>query len=525
MANQHDSSSQNNSKVMGMLWAAAFILAMGLLFARAVYPELVWLTAVVGVALIGVLGLLIQKNAQALKGRSAAFGLNSAVTVMLVLGIVGVVNFLGYRYPQKLDLTQNKSHTLSDQTVKLVKGLQKPVKAVLFAKMQGKEQFRPLLENYKQLNPDKVELEYVDPDKEPTRAKQVGIKKYGTLQLVAGTHENKIEDPTEEKLTNALIKVTKDKSPTLCAVTGHGEKSMSSTEADGYDTVKKSLQSQSYEVKDISLITDVKDGKIPASCDAIAILGPQKSFFPNEVKALREYLADGGRAIFALDINIKGGEMAPELMPVLNEWNIKATQAMIVDPFSKMLGVDAAVPILATFNKEQPITKDFQIQCGFPFTRPIEDAGNAASGIKPVWLAQTTPKSFAVTDMKMLATGQVEMHEGKDRMGPLSAAMAVDGKLKDSKASRNTRLVVFGSSHFATNNYQRFGGNLDLFLNSVSWAMEDESMISIRAKEDAPGKVELSQKQGTVIFLLTVIVIPVLIAVGGIVIWVLRRRL
>ena len=55
--------------------------------------------------------------------------------------------------------------------------------------------------------------------------------------------------------------------------------------------------------------------------------------------------------------------------------------------------------------------------------------------------------------------------------------------------------------------------------------MEDESLISIRAKEEGPGKVELSQKSGAFIFLLTVIVVPLLIAVAGLVIWIFRRRL
>jgi hypothetical protein len=55
--------------------------------------------------------------------------------------------------------------------------------------------------------------------------------------------------------------------------------------------------------------------------------------------------------------------------------------------------------------------------------------------------------------------------------------------------------------------------------------MEDESLIAIRAKEEGPGKVELSQKSGTFIFLLTVILIPLAVAVSGLVIWIVRRRL
>jgi ABC-type uncharacterized transport system involved in gliding motility auxiliary subunit len=133
-----------------------------------------------------------EKN---LKKRATLYGLNSFITVLLVLGILGVLNFLGSRYPLKWDLTKNKVHTLSDQTVKLVKGMKQSVKTTLFSKLQQKEQLRPLLENYKALNPQ-FEIEYIDPDREPARAKQAGIKKYGTLKLTVGTRENQVEDAT-----------------------------------------------------------------------------------------------------------------------------------------------------------------------------------------------------------------------------------------------------------------------------------------------------------------------------------------
>ena len=97
-------------------------------------------------------------------------------------------------------------------------------------------------------------------------------------------------------------------------------------------------------------------------------------------------------------------------------------------------------------------------------------------------------------DLKDLAKGEIQFKEGHDRPGPLNAALVVDGKKNDSSATRNTRIVAFGSSQFATNHFARFAGNLDFFINSVSWLMEDESLISIRDKEEGPGKVELSPK-------------------------------
>ncbi len=512
----------NQSKnVAAWLWTGTGFLAICLLFCRLIYPELIWLTVILSILLLGTLSGLVIQNQKALKSRTAAYGLNSIVTVFLVIGIIGVINFLGSRYPMKHDFTQNKTHTLSDQSVKLVKSLKSPLKATFYAKVQQKEQFRSLFDNYKSVSP-KFEIEYVDPDCEPSRAKLAGVKKYGTLVLSYGTRENKVEDVSEEKVTNAMIKILKDKSSTLCAVTGHGEKNFDSQEAEGYQNVKKALMDQSYLVNNLSIIQETK---VPDSCDAIAIIGPTKPLLEPEAKAVREYLDNGGRAVLALDINLKGPDYSPELVSILSAWYVKPELAFVVDPLSKMFGVDASVSIIPSFNHDQPITKDFQTNCVFPFVRPLDTLPNPPPGLNVQWLAQTTPKSWAVTDFGQLAKGEIRFHEGKDKQGPLNAAVAVDGKQKDSKATRNTRLVVFGTSFFATNNLGRNAGNQDFFLNSVSWTLEDDSLISIRAKEEAPGKIELSQKAASAVGLLTIFIIPLLIAIAGVVIWVYRRKL
>src|SRR5581483_11058955 len=109
--------------------------------------------------------------------------------------------------------------------------------------------------------------------------------------------------------------------------------------------------------------------------------------------------------------------------------------------------------------------------------------------------------------------------------GPLNAAAFADGKLAGSKATKNTRLAVFGTSFFATNNFSRFGGNMDLFVNAVSWLLEDESFISIHAKEEGPGKLDITKAQLTGIFVLCVVLLPLVTFFTGITIWFLRRRL
>ena len=453
--------------------------------------------------------------------RTVAYGSHSALTTLILISTLGVINFLGHRNPGSMDLTKEKLHTLSEQTRKVAQELQAPVKFIYFSKVEQTGENRLFLENYRRLNPTKIEIEIVDPNKEPMRVKQAGIRSYGTLQIVIGNRDAQVTEISEEKVTNALIKLGKTSSQQLCVLTGHGEKSFTATDAEGFDTVQKGLTNQAYEVREISLVTE---GKVPETCNAIAIWGPQKAFFPQEVSLIRDYLANGGRALVAIGADIQGAEPAADLLPILSSWHVSPSRAMMVDPFSRVLNLDPSVVILPTFSRENSITKNFDMNAALPFARPIEILPGAPAGLNVQWIAQSTPKAWAETNFQALASGQVQQNDS-EKVGPLNAIVAVEGRQKDSKAPKNTRMVIFGSSLFANNNFSRLVGNADLFLNAASWVMEDESLISIRPKDATIGKIELSQNQGTMIFLLTVVAMPLLIASGGIAFWTYRKRL
>ena len=455
------------------------------------------------------------------KKRTLSFGLNSVFVTVVVISILGLINFLGHQYPKKLDLTKNKIHTLSDQTDKVMKGLKEPLTATFYGDFGSREKYRPLFDNYKKLS-GQFKLEWVDPNKEPTRAKAAGIKKMDTLVLTYQTKTSKLEDLSEEKLTNELIKLTKDTKSTVCAVTGHGEPSFTDATAQGFAAAKKGIEDQSYGFKELTL---PQETSIPSDCSILVMMGPSKALFPAEIKMLSDYLANGGRLVLGVEASLNSNEQIKELKALIQDYGVTFKSGIIIDPVSKMLGVDASVPILAQFNKETALGKDFSGQCYFPFARPLELVNPAPEGLKTNWVSKSTPKSWGETDLAGLGKGTARFDPGVDAQGPLTAVAMVNGKKKDSKATRETRLVVFGSGQFANNQYSRFGGNLDLFLNSVSWALEDESMISIRSKEDENGAIELSQTQGILIFWLSVVIIPLVIAVLGIVIWVRRKKL
>ncbi|NDD91467.1 hypothetical protein EBZ37_05220, partial [bacterium] len=242
--------------------------------------------------------------------RLVAFGTHSLMTTLLVISILGVINFLGYKNPKKFDLTKDKLHTLSEQTRKVVSELKTPVKFNYFDKLDRAERNRMVLDNYRLLNPSKIQVEIIDPNREPFRAKQAEIKSMGTLQLLSGNRDNRVTEITEEKITNALIKLSKENSPELCVITGHGEKSFSATDSEGFDLVRKGLVSQAYQVRDLNLLTE---GKIPTTCSALAIWGGSTAWFPQELAFLKKYLDEGGRALVAIDVDLRGNDPLAEL--------------------------------------------------------------------------------------------------------------------------------------------------------------------------------------------------------------------
>src|SRR5690349_16376767 len=125
------------------LGTAAAVLVLATILARMFLSDYLWLTITLLVFLVIDIAAFILKT----WSRTTAYGLNSFISSALVIAIVGLLNYFGSVFVYKHDMTKGGLHTLSDQTVKVVKGLNQDVQAVLFGKYQQKEENRPLLEN------------------------------------------------------------------------------------------------------------------------------------------------------------------------------------------------------------------------------------------------------------------------------------------------------------------------------------------------------------------------------------------
>ena len=88
-----------------------------------------------------------------------------------VIALLVIVNFVASKKYVRLDLTADKRFTLTDATVNLVTKLDDVVEFKVYltgdnlpAKfVEFKEQVRSRLEEFRNLNPDNIEYEFIDP--------------------------------------------------------------------------------------------------------------------------------------------------------------------------------------------------------------------------------------------------------------------------------------------------------------------------------------------------------------------------
>src|SRR5687768_2922684 len=99
-----------------------------------------------------------------IQARQTRFTAYVTVYILIVIGALGLANWLANRHNKSVDTTSNKRFSLSDQTEKVVKGLKEDVKITYWDRTDGFQRAKDLLDRYDNISP-KLTVNYVDPAK------------------------------------------------------------------------------------------------------------------------------------------------------------------------------------------------------------------------------------------------------------------------------------------------------------------------------------------------------------------------
>ncbi len=478
----------------------------------------------------------------ALQSRQLKSGSYAGVYVLVFVAILGAVNWLANQYNQTYDSTEQKLYSLSDQTIKILGDLDGDVNMFYFDRKLNFPAAQDMLLRYDNASA-KVNVEYVDPDEDPLKTEAMNVRSYGTLVLDIGGNRKEVSSTTEQEITNAIITALKGQEKTACLVTGHGESASDDTNRDGFSNGRTAIEDANYDYQDVTLVS----GSVPPSCTVLIVAGPSTGYFEPEVAALKNHVESGGRVLFLLnpslpDANGKRQPSSPELAELLSGWGVKVNDDIVIDqsPIGQMFGGGPLTPMVADYESHPIVSVMGNVATLFPASRSVEKADDAPTGWDIEELLKTSRSSFSTTSFDTDSEGVLVRNELAETEGPVNLGVAATFDVPDAPADPGEgeepaveigaddeepegRIVVMGSSRFASNYGLGRGGNQDLFLNMLNWLTSDEELISIRPKDPESTPIDLTESQMQSVFLFSLLLLPLIIIVSGIWSWWGRR--
>ncbi len=476
----------------------------------------------VGVALlVGYFVLNFRAFHAVFRTRSSRYGANMAVMIVLFTSIVVIIQALSARHGLRFDLTRNKRFSLAEQTINVTGTLQRDLELYGFYKQSDpdRERAKDLFAELSHVS-SRIRFEFIDPDRDPAKTEAMGVTSYGTIVVRYGEKRQELTDLSEEALTNALLKVTRDAPKTIYFVVGHGEKDLTNEEPNGYAVLKKAVENENYGVKTVSLFDEPA---VPDDCQLLVVAGPTTDYFESEMTKINEYLTKGRNALFLLDPRLA----LANIERFLGSYRVVLGNDVVIDPYSRLFGTEYTVPVVTQY-VQHAITRDMDVATFYRMARSVRIAGDELDGVTVQYLAQTGKSAWGETDLEGVTAGQA-VRGDDDLSGPISIALVATKKTPQPEptamGSEESQIVVFGDSDFADNSAFRVSGNADLFLNVINFLAEEEDLIAIRPKQGLGDRMFLTASEGRFIFLVSVVLIPASVIGFGISVFVKRRKI
>ena len=508
--------------LLALLTFVGFLLVRGLTTAGLVTvdPDIVrngillsGLSIILGLAITAILDP--EGTRRFLVGRQVQYGSNSVITFLAFVGILIFVNVLAYQNQKTWDLTEDKSNTLSPETIEILGSLPQPVIArAYYTTRYPSDETRKLLDRFVQNSNQKFSYEFIDPELNPISAQTDGVERDGTIILFMSEQKEPVTFASEQELDAALLRLMNPETRVVYFLTGHGEHSIDQTSETSLTQAANSLRKKNYTVNPLNL---QGVGNVPEDAKVVVVAGPQVPLAESEVQALQAWLDNGGSLIVMYEPHplTRFGDTPDPLADLLTKWGITLNNDFVIDP--NVNPASFAISDSAAYARH-PITERLMgLNSVYPTARSITARSETGSAtLTP--LVVTGFNAWGETDFASIDQNQVNFVEGQDNPGPLTLAVAAEN------STTKGRLVVFGDSEFAADAlYSR--GNGDILINAIDWAAEQEDIINLTPKTATPRTFNAPGTLGFIgIILTSLCFIPLLVIGGGVWAWFSRRR-
>jgi ABC-type uncharacterized transport system involved in gliding motility auxiliary subunit len=443
---------------------------------------------------------------------------------------IGVSHYLASHSNVRWDVTQDKQHTLSNNTIEYVSTLTNELQLTAFHVGMPPKYLLDLFKEYERVSAGIIKTEIIDPIEQIAYAAKFGNAiNADERKVIVQSGDNRkdvdfsLSALSEDKLTNAIASVSRVPR-TVYFLTGHGEYSSSNQEYAGLSKFKQLLADNNITSKTLMLgITQ----SIPENCDVLIIAGPKNALTSNEETLISDYLTKGGDALFLIEhtlvttpdkpLSKENLKKNPSLNTILNQWGLDVQSDIVVD-LTNHVGDDIGSPATKNYGHHKALTE------GLDYTfyvrpRSLRVLPQRRASIKHAVIVSTasTENSWAETNRAL----DIQFDPNTDTIGPVPFAYVVieeKSAVLPSQKSSDTRLIVFTDADFLSNVYVNQYSNARMGLNLINWLAEIDYKTFVSAKEIKIERLNLTSKQTRQVIVI-LILLPFLLVIVGLVVW------
>ncbi len=475
--------------------------------------------------------------------------INLVLQAVLFLSLFAGLNYIALNHAWRFDLTENRRYSLSAETRAYLADLERDVRIYVTIAADGTDEeleqarrdLTALLREYtyhtRNSTKGRITVRTLDIYQSRREAEALGLEQPNQVVLVSDRHRRTLplgEFYTtrdlqregfrgEATLTSALLDVTSAEKKKIYFLSGHGE--MRPDDVDrrrGLSGLRDELRQRNYEVAGLDLSLS---RKIPDDAALVIVASPQGPLKPFEELILRDYLTTrAGRLIVLLDPGVAHG-----LENLTFDWGVIVYDNVIMDlnPQSVTETNDLRLWRFArdpdSGITDNLINNDMSLIVG-PARVVSDDLGRSLDdGLRVKRLVATSEDAWGETSYRLRNFAYTP---GQDLKGELGV-MVISERLKPANlrfSVQGGRLAVFGTADLVSNDRIISVGNLNLFLATVTWAINEDAHLSLPVRPIERFQLALSAEELVRLRLGLLLGVPGFVALLGLVVYWTRRN-
>ena len=447
------------------------------------------------------------------------------IFLLLFISSIGMLAWISNHYSYQFDLTANKRHSLSDNSIELLNTLDKAVTIHAYTNDDvTKQAIQEIITRYQRVKSD-FNLRLLNPDIDINQVQQDGVVMNNAFAFVIYYNDRMehIDSLSEQAISNALLRLNRRDNQQVVFLSGHGERDINGTNNRAYTTLNQQLVEMGINLKTVNLL----ENALPENTQLLVIAAPSNKYLAGEIEQIKNYINNGGNLLWLLD----PGELYG-LDKIASSLGLQLQDGVIIDNNPELrqtlnISHPGIIPVTEYF--PHVITNTIRYNTLFPLTRGISPLTNedTVNNWQAEALFNSTGKSWSETGG--LQEEMVFDSSAGDVAGPITIAVALHRKrtVHDNEQSiqaGSQRLVVIGDSDFLSDNYIGSGANLNLGLNIFNWLIGDDDFISVTVKPNADTKLVLDDTQLLIIGFGFFLIIPLVLLIIGFRIWYVRKN-